>query len=477
MHTRPAVAIVFASSAAVLVVEIAAGRLMAPYVGVSLETFTGIIGVVLAGIATGAALGGRLADRRDPATVLGPALVLGGILTWVSVPIVRALGPTLGDGVPAIVVLATLGFFLPAAALSAVTPIVVKLRLASLEETGSIVGSLSAAGTFGGLAGTFLTGFVLVTLLGTRTTLFLVGLLAVAGGAGVHLWLTRRPPTAPAALAVVAAALSVFGFEPACDVETRYSCAELEVDPSDPSVVSLHLDGSHHARVDLDDPTNLEFRYVRLFADVADVLPEGPLDALHLGGGGFTFPAHLAAQRPGSTNHVIEIDPGVVDIARDHLGLVTDDDLTVQVADARTAIADLPDGGYDLVVGDAFSGTSVPWHLTTLEVADRVEELLRPGGIYVVNVIDGSPNDLARSMIATLQERFDHVVVLLAAGDAPVRPRNQVIVASDAPLEGLADTVDPGDGEIVAGAELDGYVGDAVVLTDDFAPADQLVTN
>ena len=85
--------VVFGTSAAVLVLEIIAGRLMAPYVGISLETFTGIIGTVLAGIAVGAAVGRRLADRRDPRTLIGPALIVGGALAWLSVPIVTGLGP------------------------------------------------------------------------------------------------------------------------------------------------------------------------------------------------------------------------------------------------------------------------------------------------------------------------------------------------------------------------------------------------
>ena len=58
--------LVFAASAAVLVLEILGIRLLAPYVGLTLETTTAIIGTVLAGIAAGAALGGRAADRLDP---------------------------------------------------------------------------------------------------------------------------------------------------------------------------------------------------------------------------------------------------------------------------------------------------------------------------------------------------------------------------------------------------------------------------
>lgn len=473
MRRRSALAIVFATSAAVLVVEITAGRLLAPYVGVSLETFTAVIGTILAGIATGAGVGGHLADRHDPRRLLGPSLVLGGGLVWVAVPIVRTVGPSAQSRPIDIVVLAAVAFFLPAAVLSASTPIVAKLRLHDLAETGSVFGGLSAAGTFGGLAGTFLTGFVLVTLLGTRTIMFVVGLLLVAGGTLIEWVLRRRPPTATAALVLAAGGLSVYGFAAPCDVETRYACAEIRTDGGEGQGVSLYLDSVHHARVDLADPTNLELRYVRLLAEVADALPAGPIDVLHIGGGGFTLPGHLRQIRPGTRSHVVEIDPGVVDIARDHLGLRTGPDLTVEVRDARIALPRLPTDGFDLVVGDAFSGQSVPWHLTTVEVAEEIDRVLRAGGIYAVNVIDGGRSAFARAELATLRAVFDHVEVILPTADPPATKRNQVLVASDRPIPEL--DVDPDDGVVRDGVFVARYVGGAEVLTDDHAPVDQLV--
>jgi predicted membrane-bound spermidine synthase len=107
---------VFVASAAILVLEIVAGRILAPYVGVSLQTFTGIIGTILAALAVGAWAGGRLADQRDPVGLLGPTLVLGGVLAVASPALVYVLGPSAGGESPAaIVLLAAVGFFLPAA--------------------------------------------------------------------------------------------------------------------------------------------------------------------------------------------------------------------------------------------------------------------------------------------------------------------------------------------------------------------------
>ena len=119
---RLAAAVVFSASGGVLVLEILAVRLLAPYVGLTLETYTTIIGVVLAGISAGSWLGGRLADAH-----------------------VRGLGSlTDGPAVEGLVLLGLLAFFPPAAALSTVTPIVAKLQLASLGETGTVVGRLDA---------------------------------------------------------------------------------------------------------------------------------------------------------------------------------------------------------------------------------------------------------------------------------------------------------------------------------------------
>ena len=82
----------FICSAAVLMLEILAGRILAPYVGISLETYTAIIGTVLAGIAVGAWAGGKAADRIDPHRLLGPVIAVGGVLAFLTVPIIRGLG-------------------------------------------------------------------------------------------------------------------------------------------------------------------------------------------------------------------------------------------------------------------------------------------------------------------------------------------------------------------------------------------------
>jgi hypothetical protein len=170
-----------------------------PYVGVSLETYTGIIGTVLAGIAVGSALGRWAADRQDPRALLGPLLVASGaasLPSLPSLPIIAALGPgvaAIGGGPAGIVTLAVTGFVLPAALLSAVAPMAAKLRLASTARTGIVVGGLPAARIPGELVGTFATGFVLVAAWPTRPIVFAIGSALIAAGLALTVVLRRRP--------------------------------------------------------------------------------------------------------------------------------------------------------------------------------------------------------------------------------------------------------------------------------------------
>ncbi len=488
MDSRLAGAVVFVASGAVLVLEILAGRLLAPYVGVSLETFTGIIGVVLAGIATGTWLGGWMADRIEPRRLLPGALVLGGAASIAAVPIIRALGPSVQQATPsAIVFLATLGFFAPSALLSSATPLVVKIQLHALDHTGRVVGQLSALATAGSLVGVFATGFVLVAEFATTPVVIVLGSLLVVAGTGLWIHLGRRLPGriigAGALVALAASGVAVAAGRP-CDVETAYYCADVQADPERPTGRTLVLDDLRHAYVDLADPTHLEFSYTQILGDVADaVAPDGaPVAAVHLGGGGFTIPRYLATTRPGSTNLVLELDPGVVDIAEEQLGLVVGDELRVVTGDARIALADVATDSADLVVGDAFGGRAVPWHLTTAEFVADIRRVLGDDGVYAQNIIDQQPLGFLRAEVATLRDVFEHVAVIGPAGRFDGSDGgNTIVVASDRPLP-LARIAERnagrGDDDVVVGdpAALDDFVDGADVLTDEHAPVDQLLT-
>lgn len=477
MNRLLARSLVFFTSAAVLVIEILAARLLAPYLGVSLEVFTGIIGVILAGISTGAWLGGRAADRTDPFRLPGPLLIAGGITALAAPLIIDLIGPHLSIDATTIVVASAAGFFAPAAILSAVPPVIVKIQLASLDETGTVVGTYSAIGTAGAILGTFVTGFVLIASFPTRPIVMVLGL--VLALTGVIMSATRASWTLMSVAVAALLSLGLIAYTGPCEYETAYHCAIVEPDASHQGGRALILDRLYNSYVDVGDPTYLEFRYIRLMADIVEVeAPSGPLSVVSIGGGGFTFPGYIEATRPGSTNIVLEIDPKLVGIGRDELAL--SDDIDVVVDDARISLRDVDDGSTDVVVGDAYSGASVPWHLTTVEYVQEIQRVLKPGGVYTLNVIDYGHRDFVRSETKTLRDVFSQVALfapesyLTGTGGG-----NYVLVASDSPIDVPAVEAQlrhrGGTERGIEDGDLDRFVGDSFVLTDDFAPVDQML--
>lgn len=224
---------------------------------------------------------------------------------------------------------------------------------------------------------------------------------------------------------------------PEWDLQTTFSVARVEDDPARRTGRLLFVDGIECSYVDLADPTHLEFGYVRRMADVVDLVrpPRAPIEAVHIGGGGLTLPRYVAAARPRSRQVVYEKDGGLVEIARRYLGLRTSPALRVRIGDGRDRLRERADASADVVIGDAFDGVVVPPQLATVEFAAEVRRVLRPDGMYVLNVIDGPPLRASRTAAATLLVAFDEVA-LVTAHDV-VRERdagNVVFVASTAPL-------------------------------------------
>jgi MFS family permease len=474
----PAVAafLVFLASGAVLVLEILGLRLLAPYVGLTLESTTAIIGVTLAGIAAGAALGGRAADRLSPRPLLAGLLMAGGVLTLLATAIVRWIGPAAQDAGIGILGVALVALLPPAAVLSAVTPCVARLQLQDLSASGTIVGRLSAWATAGALSGTFVTGFVLVPLLPASTSLLVVGATLVLTGLAVGIGTAGQTSGQAAAVTVLAlvSGLTTLAAAAPCHAETTYHCARVKADPNRSSGRELVLEDLSHSYVDLDDPLHLEFDYTRWIGDAIDGLgPErAPLDAVFVGGGGFTLPRYLAATRPGSRSRVLEVDGELVDLARERLGLRTSEHLRVTVGDARLTLRDMPTGSVDLVVGDAFSSHAVPWHLATAEWVADIRRVLRPAGLYAVNVIDEPPLNLMRAQAATLLDAFADVRLVARPGPAG---GNLVLLASDRPLGARVGSTARG-ARIFERDALSRLAAGADVLRDDRAPADQLLS-
>jgi spermidine synthase len=192
----------------------------------------------------------------------------------------------------------------------------------------------------------------------------------------------------------------------------------------------LLVDGLEASVVDPGDPTHLDFPYMRWIADVLDVgwRAGEPLRAVHVGAGGCALARYLATTRPGSDSEAYEIDGAVIAA----LGLRDEPGLRVRHGDGRELLATRPPRSADVVITDAFSGPTVPAHLTTAEYQHEVARVLRRGGVHLVNLIDGPPLRAARRQAATLAQAFAEVVLLAPrAVVAGRRTGNLVFAAAD----------------------------------------------
>jgi hypothetical protein len=253
----------------------------------------------------------------------------------------------------------------------------------------------------------------------------------------------------------------------------RFGTAELLRDLDRPNGWLLTVDGVAQSYVDLDDPTYLEFDYVRRIGDVIDCLPGcgSALEVLHIGGGGCTLPRYIAATRPGSRQLVLDADAELIDLVREQLDLRSVPALRVRVSDGRTGVASRRDASADLVVLDAYERAAMPGGLATLEFVRDVARVLRPCGSLLVNISDGPGLPFAKRVIATISAVFGEVLLLAEPGVLRGRRFGNLVLAASAnelPVEALsrraASAVFPS--RLVTSSELRKLVGHAEPLTD-----------
>lgn len=493
--------IVFLSSACTLVLEIVAGRILAPFIGVSLYTWTSIIGVVLAGISLGNYLGGRIADRAGSRRTLGILLFAAGLTSLAILPLVAianitTLFPTSVPLMMRIVLLTTMLFFVPSLIMGMISPVVVKLALKDLAQTGNVVGKIYAFSTLGSIFGTFATGFWLIANFGTRSIVLGVGvvLILMAFVFGDLLRSSKMVTTLAVPLALLGILINANNaMSSGCTRETDYYCIKVydEAPLADGHIMRvLVLDHLIHSYNSIEDPTYIKYGYVKVYAEFTEYLAQRKPDfrILFIGGGAYTLPRFIEAKYPRAELEVIEIDPGVTDINYTYMGVAPDTRIVTYNLDGRQKVDDLLAQGkkYDLIIGDAFNDLSIPYHLTTREFDEKIRGLLHDDGFYLTLVIDKLRGGLfIPSYTRTLQLVFPNVY--MTADGAPWQssvPNTFVVVGSATPLDQVRWSRTRGlgsAGELITGImpapDLDEYLRTAggVVLTDDYVPADNLI--
>ncbi len=476
------VASAFLSSAAVLQIEILAGRMLAPYVGMSVYSWTAIISTILAGLSIGHWLGGRWSSAephvaiRRLALIFAAASVSAAAILLVMRPVAGFVLARTESAMAANLLLAGLVFLPPALIGGLPAPMLTRLGIAlDRANEGRVLGRLYSAGAAGAIAGSVATGFWFIPYLGSAVSVALAA--AVFGGLAL-LWFARARwlAGALAALAVLGAVGTggLVRWDAQCDRESAYFCLRVvaieggAVESAE--VRGLVLDHLVHGVNVRGRPEVLFSPYLAQMHAAARALHPAPRRAFFVGGGAYTLPRLWAK---GLDVTVAEIDPAVTALAAERLW-VDPDAMVIEHRDARRALTEVPDGAFDLIVGDAFKDIAAPFHLVTREFDDLVARKLAPGGLYLMNLVDRGPDfDAMRAVHATLRSVFPAVAVWRETGQGEGRT-TFVFAAGTRPLP-------PAE---VAAATAEGWrpvppgaleTGDALVLTDDFAPLERLL--
>ncbi len=477
-------------SAASLVVEIVAGRMLAPHVGMSLYTWTAVIAVVLAGFSAGHWWGGRLAALpSDRALAWTGGATLAAALTTAAAVLILPMvaGPVLAvvtSPVWGITALTMVVFFLPSFFAGVPAPVLAQIAIETQEDSGPALGAMFASGAVGAIAGVLLAGIVFIAWLGSALTLVVVTVCYILCGL-MFFWLARSRAL-PVAVLAGAAAAGMAGLALAapaqCHEETRYFCLRVEdlsADPSSPVhlMVIDHLAHGISAR----DAPQVQFTVHGAMLDTLARLraPRGDFSTYVIGGGSFSVPRSLMAQGAGPMT-VAEIDPEVTRMAEDAFWFDASQ-ADIWHEDARRALLIRPEARFDIIIGDAFTDVVVPVHLVTREFFELVAARMTPDGSFLMTVIDYEDRlGSLGSIVMTLREIFPVVEVWTQAGQPTPGARMVFAVVAGQVETPVSQFTAPAP-DLMAFAALDDRFVQALaadrgmILTDDYAPIDRLM--
>ncbi len=426
-------ALVFGAGTGSLATEIAASRLLAPYFGSSTIVWANLIGIVLAALALGYVLGGRLADRRPEPRLLGLIVLLAAL--WVAMtpfvarPFLDTSVRSLDDASAGAVIgsfFAVVLLFAPAVVLlGMVSPFAIRLAITDVATAGAVAGRFYALSTAGSLLGTFIPALLLIPLVGTQRTLLGTAVLLALSASLV---LGRK-------LVVLAAALAALVAVPPGAVKSERGLLHEEESAYQYIQVVERTDGRRLLRLNEGVAVHSVWRRDTVltggvwdaFLALPPLLDRRLESVAILGNAAGTVARALGVFYPAAHVDGVELDPAVSRVGRRYFGLDDNPRLSVHDADARPFLRDT-EKRYDLIVADAYHQPYVPFYLATREFFALTRARLTPGGILALNVAAVPGDDsLLNGVTATLKHEFRTVAVW------PALRFNKIVLATEAP--------------------------------------------
>jgi len=393
----------FICGMAVMAVELSASRLLAPYYGSSMITWTILIGVIMAALSLGNFLGGRLADRQDTEAsmfrLIWVASIWVAVIPFVGKYLITASFVPLALVFPDSVLLAgtvctcLIVFATPCLLLGAVTPCLVKLGVTDMERTGSVAGELYALSTIGSIIGTFIPTFVTIPTIGTSKTFLLFAVLLNFTADGYYLRRGFQKKRTMAVAIVLMGLLLIpyhesyaFWKETLFEGESIYNYLQVRSEGGG-TTLSTHVEVGRQSIYLPDYQISGSYWEYALAGPFLrpNVTWQSPWSGLILGFGAGTFAKQARHFFPGASLTGVEIDPGMLEVAKKYFDF-SPNDARVVIDDGRAFLHRADTGTYDLIFLDAFQDVTIPFHMSTREFFQEVRNHLATDGVLVINI-------------------------------------------------------------------------------------------
>ena len=494
--------IVFVSGAVLMGLEIVGSRVLAPYFGSSIFVWGSLISVVMAALSIGYYWGGWLSAREPSYGWLLTLLLIPGILIF----FLPFLYPTLNEWIAGVdfgtrlnpLIASSIYFLPPGIFLGTISPYVIRLAATALSTVGSTAGTLYAISTCGSIFGTLLTAFYLIPLMGVTNIIHSMGITLVCLSLLVVPLLRLRS----VAVGRAVTALSIIGsiaipwpsivwarLKTLLEKDTFYHRIRVE---EDDEARYMYFDRTLQSAMNLKDPTTLRLIYSR-YTSLGFTFRPDAKRILIIGLGGGSIPKKLQKEFPSLEIDVVEIDPEVIQIAKNHFNVRESNRLHLHAQDGRLFLTRTANQ-YDIILLDAYYADAMPFHLATREFFELAQRKLTPNGIVVANLISavtGPSGKIARAFVKTERRVFPQTyvfaarraenvstdtiqnIIVVATKDKQRLEIKEIVKRSIALNKGLF----PDSIQDIGVAYYDGPLPDqdVPVLTDDYAPTDNLL--
>jgi len=415
---------VFLTGAFVLIIEVVAIRILAPYFGNTIFNYSSVITVILAALSVGYYTGGKVADKKPDFKLFYEIILCGGL----GILLMQVVSENFLEGISrhfslmiGPLVLAMMLFFIPAFLLGTLSPFAIKLLKVYVpdEGVGSISGKVFFWSTAGSILGSLAAGFVLIPRIGIDRIVVSVGIATTLLGLVAVVFLKEKKRVIIPAL-IVAALLSITTIDRLDNKKPhilyerdgtyeKLSIRRLQTPGGEIKIILLFQDLSPAGWMYENSDTHV-VKYTQYYSLYKIFNPDAK-DILAIGGGGYVVPKSYYNEIPDSTIDVAEIEPKLFDLGKKYFRVPTNDRLRNHIEDGRRFLHDSKKK-YDVIYSDAyFSFATIPPHLVTKEFFELAKSKLNDKGIFIGNFygdLTKRPKSLIYSVMKTFKSVFDN---------------------------------------------------------------------